>query len=224
MNEKYTHTLHIQNVDSVDGTPLLDVKQYLQEFDMRNILKKRWLEEKVTTLNKVKDDGRIIHACTQFELSDGSDITLGFDKLEHEIMSRMRKIYSEKVIDHAHNPRNVGRIKDAEGFVRVTGPCGDTMEITLRIKNDRIVDVAFWTDGCGTSIACGSMTTQLVKGKSITDALKIDSKQILSALGGLPESDAHCALLASNTLKGAIKDYHASNIQVEMKEFKESQS
>ena len=149
---------------------------------------------------------------------------MAFDKLEHEIISRMQEIYSEKVIDHAYNPRNVGRIKDAEGFVRVTGPCGDTMEITIGIKDDRIVDIAFWTDGCGTSIACGSMTTQLVKGKSITDALKINSKDILSALGGLPESDAHCALLASNTLKAAIENYLTSTIQGEKKEFKKSQS
>lgn len=130
-----------------------------------------------------------------------------FDELEEFVMAEMRKIYSEKALDHSLNPRNVGRIKDAEGFARVTGPCGDTMEISLRIGAENVVDAAFWTDGCGSSIASGSVTTELVKGKSVAEASTIDSNRILDALDGLPESDVHCAALASDTLKAAIRNY-----------------
>ena len=130
-----------------------------------------------------------------------------FDELEKFVMAEMRKLYSEKALDHSLRPRNVGRIKDAEGFARVTGPCGDTIEISLRIKAEKVVDAAFWTDGCGSSAACGSATTELVKGKSVAEASNIDSNHILDALDGLPESDIHCAVLASNTLKAAIRNY-----------------
>ena len=137
-------------------------------------------------------------------------MTSVFDELERQIMAEMRKIYSEKTIDHAMNPRNVGCIKEADGFARITGPCGDTVEISLKVKGERVVDAAFWTDGCGTTIACSSIATELVKGKSIAEALKINSKCILDVQGGLPESDLHCAVLASNTLNEAIRNYLSS--------------
>ncbi|HUU63571.1 MAG TPA: iron-sulfur cluster assembly scaffold protein [Dehalococcoidia bacterium] len=132
-----------------------------------------------------------------------------FEVMEENIADKMRSIYSDTVIDYAMNPRNVGSIPNADGFACVTGPCGDTMEIWLRVKEDRIRYATFWTDGCGTSIACGSMTTELVKGKSIGEALGITQKDILSSLGGLPEESQHCALLASNTLKAVLRDYLA---------------
>jgi len=132
-----------------------------------------------------------------------------FEELERQVMEDMRRTYSEKVIDHAMNPRNVGSMPDAEGFASVTGPCGDTMEIWLRVKADRVVDATFWTDGCGTTIAAGSMITELAKGKAVGEALKITQQDVLNASGGLPEESVHCALLAANTLKGAIKDYLA---------------
>lgn len=134
----------------------------------------------------------------------------GFDELEQQVMAEMRKIYSEKAIDHAMNPRNVGRVNGADGFARVTGSCGDSMEISLRVREGSVVDAKFWTDGCGTSIACGSIATELVKGKSLDEALRIDSEYILSALGGLPESDVHCSILASDTLRVAIRDMNSS--------------
>lgn len=121
----------------------------------------------------------------------------------------MRKIYSETTIDHAMNPRNVGDMAEADGFARVTGPCGDAMEIWLKLKNGIIAEASFLTDGCGTSIASGSMVTEMVKGRSITEARKINQQDILTALGGLPEESQHCALLAANTLKAAIRDYLA---------------
>ena len=132
-----------------------------------------------------------------------------FDELEQLITSEMKQIYTDAVIDHAMNPRNVGSIAGADGFASVTGPCGDNMEIWLKVKDGRVDSIAFWTDGCGTSIACGSMVTELVKGKNIVWALGINQSQVLEALGGLPEDSLHCALLAANTLNAAIQDYLA---------------
>jgi nitrogen fixation NifU-like protein len=132
-----------------------------------------------------------------------------FKELEEAVMADMRSIYSEKVIDHFLNPRNLGQIETPDGFGRVTGPCGDTMEIYLRVRGDRIINATFWTDGCGTTIASGSMATELVKGKSVAEVLKISSNTILEELGGLPEESIHCSVLAANTLREAIKDYLA---------------
>jgi nitrogen fixation NifU-like protein len=131
------------------------------------------------------------------------------DDLQALVMADARKIYSETVIDHAMNPRNLGNMPDADGFARVTGPCGDTMEVWLKVNNNTIIDINFMTDGCGTSIASGSMMTELAKGKSIGEATKISQQDVLNALGGLPEESEHCALLVSNTLKMAIRDYMA---------------
>ena len=132
-----------------------------------------------------------------------------FDELQELIKAEMRKVYSETTIDHAMNPRNVGDMKDADGFAKVTGTCGDTIEMWLKLKNGTVADATFMTDGCGTSIASGSMVTEMAKGKSISEARKISQQDVLGALGGLPEESEHCALLAANTLKEAIRDYLA---------------
>ena len=131
------------------------------------------------------------------------------DELQKLVMVDARKVYSDTVIDHAMNPRNVGVMQDADGFARVTGPCGDTMEIWLRVNNNAIAAATFMTDGCGTSIASGSMVTEMAKGKSISEAQKTTRRNVLDALGGLPQESEHCALLATNTLKAAIRDYMA---------------
>ncbi len=136
-------------------------------------------------------------------------MTTGFDELQNQIMAEMGQIYTETVIDHAMNPRNAGSIPGAGGFATLTGPCGDTMEIRLKVKDNKVADAAFWTDGCGTSIACGSMATEMIKGRNVAEALAIDQSKILEALGGLPEDSLHCALLASNALQAAIRDYLA---------------
>lgn len=132
-----------------------------------------------------------------------------WEQLEELVKAEMRKVYSETTIDHAMNPRNFGELENADGFGKITGPCGDTMEIWLRVKNGTITEATFLTDGCGTSISSGSMVTELVKGKSISDAQKISPQDVLNALGGLPEESKHCALLAANTLKAATRDYLA---------------
>jgi len=128
------------------------------------------------------------------------------DELQELIIADARKIYSETTIDHAMNPRNVGGMEDADVFARVTGPCGDTMEIWLKLKNGTIANATFMTDGCGTSIASGSIVTELAKGKSVSEARRISQQDVLSALGGLPEESEHCALLAANTLRAVTKD------------------
>jgi len=132
-----------------------------------------------------------------------------FKELEQTVMEDMRQIYSEKTIDHFLNPRNLGEIPAPDGFGRITGPCGDTMEIYLKVKDGRVMNASFRTDGCGPSIASGSTVTELAKGKSVLEAQKITQQDVLDALGGLPEDNLHSALLAANALKEAIKDYLA---------------
>ena len=129
------------------------------------------------------------------------------DDLQALVMADARKIYSKTVIDHAMNPRNLGEMQDADGFAKVAGSCGDTMEIWLKVMDGIITQTAFYTDGCGTSIASGSMVTEMAKGKSIGEATKISQQDILNALGGLPDESEHCALLAANTLREAVRDY-----------------
>ena len=136
-------------------------------------------------------------------------MTSEFDELQKLILEDARKIYSETTIDHFMSPRNLGNMSDADGFGKVTGSCGDTMEIWLKVNSGTIADASFMTDGCGTSIASGSMVTELAKGRSVSEARRISQQDVLSALGGLPKESEHCALLAADTLKEAIRDYMA---------------
>ena len=131
------------------------------------------------------------------------------DQLAEELEKEVWAAYTEAVRNHAQNPRNAGSMPNAHGFAVVTGPCGDTMKIWLRVKEKVIRQATFWTDGCGPSIASGSMVTELAKGKSIPEVMRIARKDVLEALGGLPEESRHCALLAADTLKEAVKDYLA---------------
>lgn len=130
-----------------------------------------------------------------------------WDEFEELIKAKMREVYSEAAIEHGMNPRNMGEIENADGFGRITGPCGDTMSIWIRVQGDTVVEARFLTDGCGTSRASGSMVTELARGKSVLRAQEISQQDVLDGLGGLPEDSAHCALLAANTLKESIKDY-----------------
>ncbi len=134
-------------------------------------------------------------------------MTSELDELQRLIKADIEKTYTKTVIDHAMNPRNLGKMDDADGFAQATALCGDTMEIWLKVKDGMITKATFGADGCGSSAAAGSMLTELASGKSIPKAMKLTQQDILNALGGLPEESAHCALLAINTLKEAIKDY-----------------
>ncbi|HQA59500.1 MAG: Fe-S cluster assembly scaffold protein NifU [Tepidanaerobacteraceae bacterium] len=117
-------------------------------------------------------------------------------------------MYNEKVMDHFANPRNVGEIPDADGVGTVgNAVCGDIMQMYIKVKNDIIEDIKFKTFGCGAAIATSSMATEMVKGKSIDEALKLSNKQIAEALGGLPPVKMHCSVLAADALREAINDY-----------------
>jgi nitrogen fixation NifU-like protein len=119
-------------------------------------------------------------------------------------------MYNEKVMDHFSNPRNVGEIKDANGVGEVgNAKCGDIMRIYLQVENDIIKDVKFKTFGCGAAIATSSMVTEMVKGKSLDEALEISNQAVAEALGGLPPAKMHCSNLAADALHEAIKDYIA---------------
>jgi len=126
---------------------------------------------------------------------------------EELIQREMREVYNETVVDHALRPRNLGETKGASGFGKITGSCGDTMEIWLEVAAGTVATATFATDGCGATLACGSILTELVKGKTVSQALGISQQDVLDALGGLPEGNRHCALLAVSTLRAAIKDY-----------------
>jgi nitrogen fixation NifU-like protein len=119
-------------------------------------------------------------------------------------------MYSEKVMDHFTNPRNVGELKDANAVGQVGNPkCGDIMKIYMKIENDVITDISFKTFGCGAAIATSSMATELVKGKTIKEALAMTNKVVIEALEGLPPAKIHCSVLAEQGIKSAISDYYS---------------
>ena len=128
-------------------------------------------------------------------------------KLQEQILEQLRKRYTQTVIDHWQNPRNFRAMGNPDGYAKVKGPCGDTMEMFIKIKEDTITECTFQTDGCGTSIACGSITSELAKDESLRRALVgISPDEILEKLGGLHEESVHCAHLAAETLRRAVAD------------------
>ena len=132
-------------------------------------------------------------------------------------------LYSEKVMDHFQNPRNVGEIENADGIGEVGNPtCGDIMRMYLKIDNDIITDVKFKTSGCGSAIASSSMATEMIKGKNIKEALDLSNKAVVEALDGLPARKIHCSVLAEEAIKSALVDYYEKNgleLPPEIKDF-----
>ena len=121
-------------------------------------------------------------------------------------------MYSEKVMDHFQNPRNVGEIADANAIGEVgNAKCGDIMKIYIKVDKGIITDVKFKTFGCGSAIASSSMATEMIKGKSIEDALELTNKAVVEALDGLPAHKVHCSVLAEEAVKAAVKDYYDKN-------------
>jgi len=117
-------------------------------------------------------------------------------------------MYTEKVMDHFRNPRNVGEIENADGIGEVgNAKCGDIMKIYLKIDDEIITDVKFLTFGCGSAIASSSMATELIKGKNINEAVELTNKAVIEALGGLPQTKIHCSVLAEQAVKAALNDY-----------------
>jgi len=124
------------------------------------------------------------------------------------------RVYNEKVMDHFRNPRNVGAVEHADGIGQAGTPvCGDIMELSIKVENDVIKDVKFKTFGCGAAIATSSMVPELVKGKTVDEALEVSNKAVADALGGLPPVKMHCSVLAEEALKAAIDDYRRKNGQ-----------
>ena len=121
-------------------------------------------------------------------------------------------LYSEKVMDHFTHPRNVGIIENADGVGEIgNAKCGDIMKMDLKVENNVITDVKFETFGCGSAIATSSMATEMIKGKSIDEALKLTNKAVAEALDGLPAHKMHCSVLAEEAIKAAVKDYYDRN-------------
>jgi nitrogen fixation NifU-like protein len=125
---------------------------------------------------------------------------------EDAVRRELSAIYSPAAVDHIMRPRNWGAMATADGQARITGPCGDTMAVWLRVRDKTITAAAFETDGCGATVACGSILTELATGQTLAGAMSLGPQAILDALGGLPAANEHCALLAANTLKAAAKD------------------
>ena len=124
----------------------------------------------------------------------------------------MASMYSAKVMEHFANPHNVGELPDANGVGEVGNPkCGDIMRMYLKIENNVIVDVKFLTFGCGAAIATSSMATDLIKGKTVDEALKLTNKAVVEALEGLPPVKVHCSVLAEQAVKAALSDYYRRN-------------
>lgn len=130
-------------------------------------------------------------------------------------------LYSEKVMDHFQNPRNLGKMEDADGIGEVgNAKCGDIMKMYIKVENDIITDVSFNTFGCGSAIASSSMATEMIKGKPIGEALALTNKAVAEALDGLPAHKMHCSVLAEEAVRAAVKDYYdKNNIPYNAKEF-----
>ena len=123
-------------------------------------------------------------------------------------MSETYTLYNQTVMDHFMNPRNMGDIKEADGVGEVgAAACGDIMKISLKIKDGRIEDARFKTFGCGSAIASSSMATELIKGRTIDEAMNFSNQEVVDALGGLPPVKIHCSVLAEEALKAALEDY-----------------
>lgn len=121
-------------------------------------------------------------------------------------------LYSEKVMDHFRNPRNIGVIEDADGVGEVgNAVCGDIMKIYLKIEDDAVADVRFETFGCGSAIASSSMATEMIKGKPLSEVLQLTNKAVAEALDGLPAHKLHCSVLAEEAVRAAVKDYYDRN-------------
>ena len=140
----------------------------------------------------------------------GQEETNDFDRwvaaLQAAILEREQALFSARVLAEARQPQHMGLMDDPDGYGLVFGPCGDTMEMFLRLNGERIEKISFMTDGCGPTVACGSMVTRMALGKSLAEAAALEAAEVIIALDGLPAEHLHCATLAVNTLHQAIAD------------------
>ena len=126
------------------------------------------------------------------------------DQLQSRIDENEAEVFSRKTLEEARHPSNIGPMENPDGMVRRTGSCGDTMEMFVRFEDDRLVDITFTTDGCGATLACGSMLTKMAKGLTVEEVMSITDQDLIHNLDGLPEENLHCARLAVATLHGAV--------------------
>jgi nitrogen fixation NifU-like protein len=129
------------------------------------------------------------------------------EELERQIHQEMKEAYGEAVYERWLHAPHLGTLPDPDGFARVRGPCGDAMEIFLKFENDRVSQATYRTDGCGATVACGSLAVEMALGKSADDLVEITGDALLMALGSLPEAERHCAYLAAETLQEALNNY-----------------
>lgn len=151
------------------------------------------------------------------------DFDKAIEEIQASIIEEARKVYSEKVIERWLHPDYMGEIESPQGYGKVTGSCGDTVRIFLRIINDSIMDARFTTDGCATTVAAGCMACELAVGRTLTEAYGITKEMILEQLDGLPEESTHCAVLAADTLRKALTDYLTSKNEPWKRLYKNSQ-
>ena len=143
------------------------------------------------------------------ENKSGEKMADNIDRIAKGLQETVLEGYSEKFKDEFLNPRNIGKMQNPDSHVRITGVCGDTVEIYLAIKEERINDIKFMTDGCGATIVCASYVTRTVKGKSIEEALRIEPEDVDKYFEGLPDESKHCAKLAIDTLKASLNKYES---------------
>lgn len=139
------------------------------------------------------------------------DFVKMLEELQRKIEFEEEKTYSKIVIQEYRSPSNFGVLEVSDAIEAIKGPCGDTMKISLRVEDGRIIEAFFWTDGCGATIACGSMLTKMIKGKTIKEAADITSMKLTKALEGLPKEHNHCSKLAVNTLQKVLKRMKTEN-------------
>ena len=140
------------------------------------------------------------------EQQDTSDFERWVAALQQALLERERELFSETVLQEARQPQNMGVMLDADGHALLLGPCGDTMEMFVRLHDSRIEAAAFMTDGCGPTVACGSMLTRMAPGKTLEEATAMEAADLILALDGLPPEHVHCATLAVHTLHQALED------------------
>jgi len=131
------------------------------------------------------------------------------DEVQRQLFGDLREIYSETTVDHILHPRNAGSLNYPDGYASLQSSCDESMQIWLKVRNNRINEVGYWTDGCAATIACGSMAGELAKGKTVNQILTLSPRSLVDALDSLPEGNFHCAELAVNTLKAAARDFLA---------------
>lgn len=128
------------------------------------------------------------------------------DEIQKQIFGNLREVYSETTVDHVLRPRNVGSLNNPDGYASLHSSCGENMQIWVKLHDNHINEIGYWTDGCAATIAAGSIVTELAKSKTVNQALTISARELADALEDFPESNFHCADLAVNTLKATLRD------------------